>query len=67
MDDVIVKAAVDRFVRDFGFTAQREIEKRVRHALANGGLRDGDHFTAGVSLSSDAIGLDVTIFSKIEL
>jgi hypothetical protein len=67
MDEMAVKSAVDRFVRDFSFTAQREIEKCVRQALAAGSLQDGEQFTAGVSLSSEKLDLDVTLFSKIEL
>jgi hypothetical protein len=67
MDEVAVKTAVDRFVRDFSFTARRELEKSVRQALANGSLQDGEQFTAGLSLSSDKLDLDVTLFSKIEL
>ena len=67
MDDKAVKTAVDRFVREFSFSAQREIEKCVRQALATGRLKGDEQFTAGVTLSSDKLDLNVTIYSKIEL
>jgi hypothetical protein len=67
MDEKRVKTAVNRFVREFSFSAQREIEKCVRQAIATGRLKGDEQFTAGVALSSDALDLNVTIFSKIEL
>ena len=65
--DSAVKAAVDRFLKHVSFTAQKEIEKVVRKALANGKLENGKPLHAAVTLSSETVGLDVTIFSKIEL
>jgi hypothetical protein len=67
MNDEAVKAAAGRFVKSVGITAQREIEKAVRNALANGKLQGGEKFTAAVTLSSEPLDLNVTIFSKIEL
>ncbi len=67
MNDMAVKAAVDRFLKHVSFTAQKEIEKVVRNALASGRLQSGKPFNAAVTLSCDQVALDVTIFSKIEL
>jgi protein involved in ribonucleotide reduction len=67
MNDQALKAAVGRFLKNVNFTAQREIEKVVRSAVASGKLNDGENFTASVTLSSDKLDLNVTIFSKIEL
>ena len=67
MNEKALKTAVNRFVRDFSFSAQREVEKCVRQALATGRLKGDEQFTAGVTLSSEALDLNVTIFSKIEL
>jgi hypothetical protein len=67
MNDQALKAAVGRFLKNVNFTAQREIEKVVRSAVANGKLHDGENFTASVTLASDKLDLNVTIFSKIEL
>jgi hypothetical protein len=67
MNDQALKAAVGRFLKNVNFTAQREIEKVVRSAVASGKLHDGENFTASVTLASDKLDLNVTIFSKIEL
>lgn len=67
MSDTAVKMAVDRFLKQVTFTAQREMEKVVSGALANGKLHPGKAFNAAISLSSDKLDLDVTIFGKVEL
>lgn len=67
MNDDAVKAAVNRFVKNISFTAQRELEKVVRNAIASGKMQGGDNVTASVTLASEKIDLNVTIFSKIEL
>ena len=67
MSDETVKAAVGQFLKHVNFTAQREIEKVVRNALASGRLKGNESITAGVTLSSETIDLNVTIYSKIEL
>lgn len=67
MSDTAVKAAVDRFVKPVSFAAQREIEKVVRNAIASGKRKAGEPVTAAVTVSSEKIDLDVTIFNKIEV
>jgi hypothetical protein len=67
MNDRLVKAAVDQFLRHVHATAQGEIEKVVRGAVAGGKLVAHEPITAAVSLSSAKIGLNVTIYSKIVL
>ncbi len=67
MNDDTVRMAVARFVKDVGHTAQSEIEKVVRGALASGKLKGHETFTTAVSLSSEKVGLNVTIYNKIEL
>lgn len=67
MNDAALKAAVGQFLKNVNFTAQRELEKVVRNAIANGKLEDGEILTAAVTLSSEKIDLNVTIFSKIEI
>jgi hypothetical protein len=53
--------------RTVSYNAQREIEKVVRNALANGRLENGDTLTTAVTLANDKVDLNITIFSKIEL
>jgi DNA-binding MurR/RpiR family transcriptional regulator len=67
MDEQALSAAIGRFVKSIGFSAQRELEKALRRELANGKLRRGEIFTTAVTLSSEKVDLDITIFSKIEL
>jgi hypothetical protein len=67
MNDEEVKTAVSRFLKNVSFKAQGEIEKVVRTAVASGKLHSGESLTAGVTLSSEKLDLNITIFSKIEL
>jgi hypothetical protein len=67
MDEETVKAAVGQFLKNISFNAQRELEKAVRKALANGKLRNGEALTTAVNLSNPQVDLDITLFSKIEL
>jgi hypothetical protein len=67
MNDEAVKLAVDKFLKSVSFTARREIEKVVCKAVASGKLHSGEPLTAAVTLSNERVGLNVTIFSKIEI
>ncbi len=67
MNDLLLKAAVDRFLKSISLTAQREIEKALRNALAEGKLHGDESFTASVTLASEKLGLNMTIYNKIEL
>ena len=62
-----LKASIDRFLRNVSFTAQREIEKVLRAALANGTLKPGETLSASITLSSPKVGLDVTIHQKLDV
>jgi hypothetical protein len=65
--DKALKASVERFLKNVSFTAQGEVEKAIRTAIANGTLKGHETFTAGVAVSSEKIGLNITIYNKIEL
>jgi hypothetical protein len=67
MKDETLKAAVGQFLKNVNFTAQREIEKAVRNAVASGKLEVNEVLTIGVTLSNETVGLNMTIYSKIEL
>ncbi len=66
MTEEAIKAAIDQFMKNVSFAAQRELEKVVRQAFDSGRLRGGDVLTMGVTLSNEKVGLDVSIFKKIE-
>ena len=67
MNDKTLKAAINQFLKNVNFTAQREIEKVIRSAVASGKLKGNETITAGVTLSSETIDLRLTIYSKIDL
>ncbi|MBV9347993.1 MAG: hypothetical protein JOZ70_01620 [Pseudolabrys sp.] len=67
MNESTVKAAVDAFLRNVSFTARNEIEKAVRAAFNEGKLDGKESVNAAIALSSDTLGLNVTIYSKIAL
>jgi hypothetical protein len=67
MSDAAVKTAVGQFLKNVNFTAQRELEKVVRNALAGGKLQPGEVLTASITLAAEKVDLNVTIFSKIEV
>jgi len=65
MNEAAVKAAVDQFLRSVTHNARGEVEKAVRAAAASGKVMAHEPITTGVTLSSDKIGLNVTIYGKI--
>ena len=67
MNEETMKTAIRQFLKTINATAQREIEKVVRNAVASGKLRGDETCTAAVTLLSEKIGLNVTIYNKIEL
>jgi hypothetical protein len=67
MQDEQVKAAVGAFLRHVSHTAQHEIEKVVRKALASGKLKGAQDLAAAITVHSDQLDLDITIHSRIEL
>ena len=67
MDDAAISAAVTRFLRSVSFSAQRELEKVIRQALAAGAAREGETVTTAVTLTNDKLGLNVTLYNKLEL
>lgn len=67
MSEQALKAAVSQFLKSVNFTAQREIEKAVRKAISSGELKGHESFTAGITVTSSKVGLDITIYSNIEL
>jgi hypothetical protein len=67
MKDEVLKTAVAEFLKNVSGTAQHEIEKAVRNAVASGKLRGNEAWSAAITFSSQKVGLDVTIYGKIEL
>jgi len=67
MNDEALKAAVGQFLKYVTGTAQSELEKAVRKAIASGKLRANEPCSTGVTLSIEKAGMDVTIYGNIKL
>jgi hypothetical protein len=67
LGDKALKVAVDKFLKTVAFTAQGEIEKAVRAAIAAGTIAGHETLTAGVGFACEKIGLNITIYNKIDL
>ncbi|RDV03473.1 DUF6494 family protein [Undibacter mobilis] len=65
--DKAIEAAVSQFMKSIDHATRREIEKRLRKALADGVVKPGDSITAGMGLKSPDADLDVAVFGKIKL
>lgn len=65
--DRAIDDAVAQFMKTIDHATRREIEKRLRKAIANGTLKEGDSVTAGLGLQSREAGLDVAVFGKIKI
>ncbi len=58
---------VRKFLKKVGVTSQREIEKAVREAIANGRLKGNETLPAKMSLTLGTIDLSFTIDDEIGL
>jgi hypothetical protein len=67
MDEEILNTSVRKFLKTFGVTAQREIEKAVRDAISKGQLRDRPSLPAKAVVTIDGINLKFEIEGAIEL
>jgi hypothetical protein len=67
MNEEAFNVSLRKFLKKVGITSQREIEKAVRAALANGKLKGHEALPAKVSLAIGAVGLAVEIDGAIEL
>ena len=65
--DKAIEAAVSQFMKSIDYATRREIEKRLRKAIADGTVKAGDSVTAGMGLRSSDADLDVAVFGKIKL
>jgi uncharacterized protein DUF6494 len=67
MNEEALNVSMRKFLKTVGITAQREIEKAVRAALADGKLEGHETIPAKVVLTVGAVGLMVEIDGAIEL
>lgn len=67
MDEEAFNMSVRKFLKKVGVTAQREIEKAVRDAVAAGRLKGDETLTAEARLTLQGTSLAVTIDGEISL
>jgi hypothetical protein len=67
VNEEALNASVRKFLKTFGVTAQREIEKAVREAAAAGRLKDGSPLPAKAVVTVGAVDLKFEIESDIEV
>lgn len=67
MNDETFNLTLRRFLKQFGITGQREIEKAVDQALASGQLAGTETLRARARLEVEGLGLDTVVEGDITL
>jgi hypothetical protein len=67
MNEDVFNASIRKFLKTLGVGAQREIEKAVRQALAQGKLKGNEKFAATATVTVGGIGLSHEVKGEIEL
>ncbi len=67
MNEDVLNTSLRKFLKTVGVTSQREIETAIREAVASGRIKGNEALKARMVLTIDAVGLNHTIDSTIEL
>ncbi|UXN58641.1 DUF6494 family protein [Phyllobacterium zundukense] len=67
MNEDALNTSLRKFLKEVGVTSQREIEKTVREAIADGRLNGSETLSAKVVLTIDKVGLTHTIDGMVNL
>jgi hypothetical protein len=67
MNEDVFNASIRKFLKMLGVSAQREIEKAVRQALADGKLKGNETFPARATVTIASVDLVHEIEGEIEL
>jgi hypothetical protein len=67
MNEDVFNGSIRKFLKTLGVTGQREIEKAVRQALAEGRLKGNEKFPATATITLGGIGLSHEVKGEIEL
>lgn len=67
MNEDVLNTSLRRFLKTVGVTSQREVEKAVRAAVADGRLKGNEALPAKMTLTVGGINLTHTIEDTIEL
>jgi hypothetical protein len=67
MNEDVFNTSLRKFLKKVGITSQREIERAVREAIANGRIRGHEKLPAKIVLTLDGVGLSHEVIDDIEL
>ncbi len=67
MNEEILNTSLRQFLKSVGVTSQREIEKAIRAAMADGRLKGDETLSAQMVLTIGKVGLNHKIKGTIEL
>ena len=67
MNEDVFNSSIRKFLKTLGVSAQREIEKAVREALASGKLKGHEKFPARATVSLGGIDFTHEVKGEIEL
>jgi hypothetical protein len=67
MNEDVFNVSIRKFLKTLGVTAQREIEKAVREALADGRLKGNEKLPAKATIEIGAIKFTHEVGGEIEL
>ncbi len=67
MNEDAFNASIRKFLKTLGVTAQREIEKAVRQAIADGRIKGNEKFPAKATVTIAGVGLNWQVDGEIEL
>jgi len=67
MNEDAFNASIRKFLKSLGVTAQREIEKSVRQALADGRIKGNESWPAKATMTISEIGFKLDLDGRIEL
>jgi hypothetical protein len=67
MNEDVFNASIRKFLKTLGVSAQREIEKAVREAVAQGRIKGNEKFPAAATVTLSGLGLTHEVRGEIEL
>jgi hypothetical protein len=67
MNEDVFNSSIRKFLKTLGVSAQREIEKAVREALAQGRIKGNETIPATATVTLSAVGLSHEVKGEIEL
>ena len=67
MDEEVFNLSIRKFLKVVGIGSQREIERAVAQAIADGRIADTDRFPARMTLVVGGLDIDVSFDGEIKL